>query len=201
MPLPVQAPVVNAVCFSPPNAGPAAFAERFNKLVNARRIVFANDIINQVWVGGPPTQAPTPACRGQRDRHVLVATRCTAACLPACLLPCSPAQVPCGPSMPACAASPGGLLGSLGITAVPTNQNNATSWPYQAVGGSLVFSPSQMPVVRSGDGDAGDTCHQPHRHDRGMPPPTDFPALQDTAVWETIKDIPLCWAGDYIQAR
>lgn len=45
------APVVGAALFAPPTAGSPQFVERFNKLVNARRLAFEYDIVPQVLVG------------------------------------------------------------------------------------------------------------------------------------------------------
>ena len=45
-----KAPRVDAVLFAPPNAGPPAFVDQFNKLVNARRIAMEYDIVPQVGV-------------------------------------------------------------------------------------------------------------------------------------------------------
>eukprot|EP00887_Chlorella_sp_A99_P007886 scaffold20.g7886.t1 len=76
-------------------------------------------------------------------------------------------QFPCPPSIPACGETPAGLLGTLGIKNIPTNQN-ASSYAYESIGGSIDFTSSQMP--------------------------------QDTATWEQIGNIPLCYAFDFLQA-
>lgn len=70
--------------------------------------------------------------------------------------------------MPACPANPGGMLGQVGITAVPTNQGGVTAWDYESVGGQLHIKANQIPV--------------------------------DTASWELITSIPLCWAKQYLVA-
>jgi hypothetical protein len=54
-------------------------------------------------------------------------------------------QFPCDPEMPACPAKPSGLLGSLGVTGIATNQDNATSWEYQTTDGVVSFAAKDMP--------------------------------------------------------
>lgn len=54
-------------------------------------------------------------------------------------------QVPCDPLMPACPATPSGILGSVGVKGTATDQGNVTSWPYGTVGGELVFLPEDLP--------------------------------------------------------
>jgi hypothetical protein len=48
-----RAPVVNAVLFAPPNAGPPAFVDEFNKRVNARRVVSSSTSCPR-WLLLPP---------------------------------------------------------------------------------------------------------------------------------------------------
>ncbi|EFN56007.1 expressed protein [Chlorella variabilis] len=57
-------------------------------------------------------------------------------------------QVPCDPLMPACPATPSGILGSVGVKGTATDQGNVTSWPYGTVGGELVFLPEDLPQAR-----------------------------------------------------
>ena len=43
-----KAPVASVALFAPPNVGPAAFANKFDTLVNARRLAFEYDVVAQV---------------------------------------------------------------------------------------------------------------------------------------------------------
>lgn len=54
---PSQAPVVDAVLFAAPQVGDDAFVQRFDTVVNARRIGFAGDLVPQV-----PCASRMPAC-------------------------------------------------------------------------------------------------------------------------------------------
>ncbi len=50
----MQAPLVNAVTFAPPQVGGPAFMDRYSKLVNSRGVTFTDDIVQQARhrVGG-----------------------------------------------------------------------------------------------------------------------------------------------------
>ena len=60
-------PAVSAVLFAPPNVGPPAFVDQFNKRVNARRIAMEYDIVPQVGAAAAATLVAAawrcrPAC-------------------------------------------------------------------------------------------------------------------------------------------
>lgn len=66
-----EAPTVSAALFAPPNVGPAAFVSNFNRLVNARRIAYDDDIVAQVcsW-GWGIHEAGHAAVAAELSRHI-----------------------------------------------------------------------------------------------------------------------------------
>ena len=65
-----RAPVVNAVLFAPPNAGPPAFVDEFNKRVNARRVVFEFDVVPRVAAAAEAAAAAAAAAPAAAAAHL-----------------------------------------------------------------------------------------------------------------------------------